>query len=37
MSTQLEAYVAELRLRPELPPFEPDIEDMDLAQDKNLR
>lgn len=37
MSTQLEAYVAELRVVPELPPFEPDIEDLDSAQDKNLR
>ena len=37
MSSQLEAYVAELRVVPELPPFEPDIEDLDTAQDKNLR
>lgn len=37
MSAQLEAYVAELRLLPEQPPFEPDIEDLDSAQDKNLR
>ncbi len=37
MTVQLEAYIAELKRLPELPSFDPDIEDIDSAQDKKLR
>lgn len=37
MTAQLEAYIAELKLLPEPPPFDPEIEDFDSVQDKKLR
>ena len=35
--SKLQAYVEELRRPPELPSFEPDIDDLDAEQDRKMR
>ncbi len=37
MSKSILSYVEELRLLPEVPSFEPEIDDLDAEQDRKLR